>query len=166
MTTSIRHTLIPMLAALALTATSGGFALAQTAAHDHGAETPHALTLNNGSKWETDAPLRAGMKNIRELVAPRLDDAHADKLSAAQYKKLAAQIETEVGSIVVNCKLEPAADAVLHVLIADIMQGSDGMAGKNTQMRPVLGLAKVAEAVNQYGNYFDDAGFKPLPAIH
>jgi hypothetical protein len=141
-------------------------ALAQTAAHDHGAAAPHKLTLNHGHKWGTDAPLRAGMGRIRQLVEPQLAAAHAGKLTSAQYRELATQVETEVGGIVANCKLEPKADAVLHLVIADIGAGTDTMAGKDAKTRPALGLVKVAQAVNQYGSHFDDPGFKPIHTVH
>ena len=55
---------------------------------------------------------------------------------------------------------------MLHLVIADITQGTDAMAGKDHQSRPVLGLTKVARAVNQYGSHFDDPGFKPLADGH
>ena len=55
---------------------------------------------------------------------------------------------------------------MLHLVIADIGQGTDAMAGKDGQLRPALGLTKVARAVNQYGSHFDDAGFKPLAEGH
>jgi hypothetical protein len=141
-------------------------ALAQTAAHDHGAAAPHKLTLNHGHKWGTDAPLRAGMGRIRQLVEPQLAAAHAGKLTSAQYRELATQVETEVGGIVANCKLEPKADAMLHLVIADIGAGTDTMAGKDAKIRPALGLVKVALAVNQYGSHFDDPGFKPIHTVH
>ncbi|HMT83028.1 MAG TPA: hypothetical protein PKA18_06140 [Ottowia sp.] len=168
MKTSIRNILIPALAVAAVTAGLGATAMAQTKGHDHGHDSaaPHVLSLNNGSKWRTDAPLRAGMKKIRNLVAPELNAAHAGKLDAARYQQLATRIETEVAGIVANCKLEPEADAMLHLVIADITQGTDAMAGKDHQSRPVLGLTKVARAVNQYGSHFDDPGFKPLADGH
>lgn len=148
--------------ALALSAS----ALAQTAAHEHGAAVPHELTLNQGQKWATDAPLRAGMGRIRGLVEPQLVAAHAGKLTPTQYRELATQIETEVGGIVANCRLEPHADAMLHLVIADIGAGTDAMAGKDATARPALGLVKVAQAVNQYGSHFDHPGFKPIRNVH
>jgi hypothetical protein len=78
------------------------------------------MTLNQGRKWATDEPLRAGMGRIRGLVEPQLGAAHAGKLTPAQYRELATQVENEVGGIVANCKLEPKADAMLHLVIADI----------------------------------------------
>ena len=135
-------------------------------AHSHDAATPHKLTLNQGRKWATDEPLRAGMGRIRGLVEPQLGAAHAGKLTPAQYRELATQVETEVGGIVANCKLEPKADAMLHLVIADIGAGTDTMAGKDAKARPALGLVKVAQAVNQYGSHFDHPGFKPIRNVH
>jgi uncharacterized protein with PIN domain len=153
-------------AAAALALALSAAALAQTAAHDHGAAAPHKLTLNQGHKWATDAPLRAGMGRIRGLVEPQLAAAHAGRLTPAQYRELATRIETEVGGIVANCKLEPKADAMLHLVIADIGAGTDAMAGKDATARPALGLVEVARAVNQYGSHFDHPGFKPIRNVH
>lgn len=156
------NTLLGAVAAAALAATLSGGALAQGTAHDHGAAAPHKLALDAGRKWATDEPLRAGMERIRGLVAPQLQAAHAGQLTPAQYRQLATQVEGEVGGIVANCKLEPKADAMLHVVIADMAQGVDAMSGKNARMRPALGLVKVAQAVDQYGGYFDHPGFEPI----
>ena len=106
------------------------------------------------------------MDGIRGLVAPQLKAAHAGKLSAAQYKQLAGKIEREVAGIVENCKLEPAADAQLHGLIAEIGAGVDALNGKSADTRPVDGLLKVTHAVNQYPHYFDHPGFRALPIAH
>ena len=154
------------VAAAAMAAALSLPALAQTAAHDHSAATPHKLALNQGRKWATDEPLRAGMGRIRGLVEPQLGAAHAGKLTPAQYRELATRVEAEVGGVVANCKLEPEADAMLHLVIADLAEGADTMAGKNVKVRPALGLVKVAQAVNQYGSHFDHPGFKPIPGVH
>jgi hypothetical protein len=155
------------VAAAAMAAALSVPALAQTATHDdHGAAMPHKLALNQGRRWATDEPLRAGMGRIRGLVEPQLGAAHAGKLTPVQYRELATQIETEVGGIVANCKLEPKADAMLHLVIADIGAGTDTMAGKDAKARPALGLVKVAQAVNQYGSHFDHPGFKPIRNVH
>jgi hypothetical protein len=157
-----RTLLTTAVAAAAIAASLGVPALAQTATHDHTVAAPHKLTLNQGHKWATDERLRAGMDRIRGLVEPRLGAADAGKLTPTEYRELATQIETEVGGIVANCKLEPRADAMLHLVIADIGSGTDTMAGKNAKARPALGLVKVAQAVNRYGSHFEDPGFKPI----
>lgn len=143
----------------------GAPVLAQSG-HDHGSAAQHELKLNQGQKWATDAPLRKGMGAIRGLVAPGLDAAHAGKLTPAQYRRLAGQIETEVAGIVQNCKLEPAADEQLHPVIADIGAGLDAMNGKTAGTQPVDGLLKVVHAVNQYQSYFDHPGMRAIPLAH
>jgi len=155
-------------AAAALAAALAAPAAAQSQAHSHdgAAATAHALKLNQGRKWATDAPLREGMTRIRALVAPRLDDAHAGRLTPAQYRELAARIEGEVGTIVAECKLEPQADAMLHLVIADLLGGAEAMAGKQAGQRPGQGMAKVAQALDGYGRYFDHPGFRPLTQSH
>lgn len=141
-------------------------AQAQIHSHDHDAATPAKLSLDHGRKWATDEALRGGMSRIRALVEPQLAAAHAGKLGAAQYTALAGQVEAEVGAIVANCKLEPKADAVLHVVIGEIGAGTDAMAGKAATQRPQQGLVQVAKAVNGYAGHFDHPGFKPIRGVH
>lgn len=145
------------LMAIAVASALSTAALAQPLAYEHAAATPHKLALSEGPKWATDEPLRAGVGRIRDFVEPQLGAAHAGKLTPAQYRELATKIETEVGGIVANFKLEPKADAMLHLVIADIGAGTDAMAGKDTKLRPALGLENVAHALNRYGSHFDDS---------
>ena len=166
MTTKKWGRLAGMLAAAVLTTSLATPALAQPTTHAHDGASEHKLSLNQGRKWATDDALRKGMGRIRGLVEPRLATAHAGKLSAAQYRELATQVEAEVGGIVANCKLEPAADAMLHLVIADLAAGTEAMAGKNTPLRQAQGLVQVAQAVNAYGSHFDHPGFKPIRNLH
>lgn len=165
MTTMTWHRVFGALTAAAVALLLAGPAMAQSAAHSHDAATPHKLSLNQGRKWATDEALRNGMSRIRGLVEPRRVDAHAGKLTATQYRELATQIETEVGGIVANCKLEPRADAMLHLVLADLGEGTDAMAGKNAKLPAVQGLAKVTLAVNEYASHFEHAGFKPIRGL-
>jgi hypothetical protein len=157
-------TVVLSVTAAGISALAVAPALAQT--HDHGTAAPAKARLEASRKWSTDAPLRDGMTRIRALVEPQLAPAHAGKLNAAQYAALASRIETEVGGIVANCKLEPQADAALHAVIAEIGAGTDAMAGKTAQQRPAQGLVHVAKAVNDYAALFEHAGFKLIRNVH
>ena len=148
--------------AFALVALAAGPALAQTHDHGHDTATPAKLGLDHGRKWATDHALRSGMTRIRALVEPQLGAAHEGKLGSAQFAAIAAQIELEVAGIVANCKLEPKADAVLHVVIGEIGAGTDAMAGKSARQRPQQGLVQVAKAANDYASHFDHPDFKPI----
>ena len=138
-------------------------AVAAGAAHDHAhdAAAPTQLVLDHGKKWETDAPLRKRMGEIRSLLAPRIPAIHAGKLSDAEYRKLGAAVEEKVGAIVAECKLPPEADAMLHLIVADLVAGADIMQGKAAG-KPADGAHKVTTAANAYGKYFDDKGWKRI----
>lgn len=162
----IRNMSVAAATAAVLVASSVGPALAQAIDHSHDAAALHKLTLNQGKKWGTDEPLRGGMGRIRGLIEPHLGAAHKGKLTPAQYSELATQIETEVGGIVAKCKLEPKADAMLHLLIADLGDGTRTMTGNNPKQRPALGLVKVAKTLDQYGKHFEHPGFMPVGIGH
>lgn len=135
-----------------------------TPAHEHA--THGKLALDDGRQWPTDEALRAGMSNIRTLLAPQLAAIRAGTLTAAQYGEPAHKVEREVSTIVANCRLEPRADAMLHLVVADIVGGADAMAGKSTAVRPAQGAAQVVTALDDYARYFNDPGFKPIHAGH
>ena len=152
---------------IALAATAWAQTPAQPAAHEHGhAAAPAKLALDHGKKWSTDAPLRDGMAKIRALVEPKIDAAHAGRITPAQYKEIASGVETEIASIVANCKLPPEADAMLHLVIADLMHGANVMAGKEPKAKPLQGFGVTVTALNNYGRYFDHPGFKPIATGH
>jgi hypothetical protein len=126
-----------LAAALSLAFGAPAFAAGDAHSHDHAAGEAK-LVLNQGKKWQTDAPLRQGMENIRGAVAKGM-----------KSDALAKKVEAEVAGIVQNCKLEPAADEQLHIVIADLLAGA-------------ADPHRVTEALNAYGEHFDHAGWKRL----
>lgn len=163
-------TLSLIVAAAAVAAACGpvvaAAAPAAPAAHAHDEAAPAQLRLDHGRKWATDAPLRQGMATIRAGVAEALPRAHAGTMGADQYAALAANMEAEVGRIVANCKLPPDADAVLHVVIGGVLEGTTAMAGKTPGVQPQQGLLRVAAAINDYGRTFEHPGFTAVPIGH
>ena len=145
-------------AAFALGATQPALA---ADSHNHAAGAPAKLALDHGKQWATDAPLRQHMGEIRTLMSERLGSIHAGKLQPADYRALGAAIEQQVAAIVAECKLPPDADAMLHLVVADMVAGADVMQGKAAG-KPADGAHKVVLAANAYGRYFKDAGWKPL----
>ena len=129
-----------LVLAVALALSAPAFAAEE--AHSHGAAAggEAKLVLNHGQKWPTDAPLRQGMESIRAALA-----------SGMAQDAFAAKVTTEVAGIVQNCKLEPEADAQLHIVIAELMAGVEAKDN-----------ARVAHALNAYGEHFDHAGWNRL----
>jgi hypothetical protein len=86
---------------------------------------------------------------------------HAGKETDAQYAALAGAAEAQVNSIVANCKLPPAADANLHYVVADLLQGVSLMRGEDPKRTRHDGAALMHGALLAYGQYFDDPDWKP-----
>lgn len=162
----VSNRLSRLLGAAALTLTVASLpATAAEHRHDHGhshGAAPAKLELNNGKKWETDAPLRKGMENIRNSIDAMHHEIHENKLSTAKYGELAKKVNGEVNGIVANCKLEPKADAQLHLVIADILEGVEAMEGKAKKVKRQAGALKVGGALEKYASHFDHPGWQPL----
>jgi hypothetical protein len=155
----MRQAALAVAVALAFT----GPALAAGDVHQHaGGAGELTLVLNQGQKWTTDAPLRQGMDNIRGALAKDVKAIHANQATPKQYEALAARVGAEVAGIVQNCKLEPAADEQLHLVIAELMAGAEAMEGKVEGETRRAGAERVAKALNAYGEHFDHAGWERL----
>lgn len=113
--------------------------------HDHAAAAPAKLELNHGKKWPTDATLRQGMSRIRDAVGA---DAPAEKL--------AGQVNAQIAFMVQNCKLDQETDAMLHLVLADLIAGAEMLQGK-----PAQGMARLNQGLTAYGTYFEHPGWQP-----
>jgi hypothetical protein len=157
-----KQTLIPLLFAGILSLATAQAMAKDDAHHHHDGGTSAGLSLNNGAKWKTDAPLRQGMKNIRNVLEPQLPAIHNNKLKPAQYQALARAINDELSAIVMSCKLDKDADAMLHLVLADITEGVDALAGKNKQVGRHDGAVKVYKGLENYKTYFDHPNWQPM----
>lgn len=123
---------------------------------DHGVSI---LALSDGKRWATDEPLRIGMQRIRDAVAPALASHDQAHLNPEQAKTLTNTVQENVTFLIQNCKLAPEADAVLHVLITELL---DGAALVSANPPSVEGVAKLAHALREYPKYFEHPGWSPF----
>lgn len=124
-------------------------------AHQHQHDTDGStaqLTLNNGKKWATDEPLRLGMARIKMLVDPAGAVTPEQGLDPEQAKRIAEGVNGQVAYLIANCRLEPKADAILHVLIADMLQGAEALSQPAPKGR---GLLLIQRGLQRYPDYFE-----------
>jgi hypothetical protein len=127
--------------------------------HDHGHADQSGLVLNQGERWATDAALREGMLRIRAAVVDAVPAHEHGHLDGAEARSLAGTIEGQVTYLVENCKLEPEADAVLHQLLAELLQGTATL--MNTPDAPD-GLPRIVGVLRDYPVYFAHPGWVPI----
>ena len=152
---------IAALAGLCLALAGNAVAATDQHAAGHAHEAPAKLELDHGRRWATDAPLRRGMDALRAAFAGRLAAIHAGTLAPADYAALGATIEGGVATIVAECKLEPKADAVLHVIVAELLAAADVLQGR-VPGTPAAGAHRAVTALNDYGRYFDHPQWQAL----
>lgn len=128
--------------------------------HEHGVAGAESLHLDPaGRQWATDEVLRQSMERINRAMKQALPKIHRDRLGAAEYRKLAADIEQQVGEIVENCALTPEADAMLHRVVGELAGGADLMEDARPAARHE-GADRVVHALKSYGRYFRHPGWK------
>lgn len=148
------------LSAAMLLCLSAGMVSAQEHGHAHHGGEPVRLTLNEGKKWVADDSLRQGMSRIRDLLGAELPATHSGKASAAQYQALAHKVNDQIAFMVKNCKLEPKADAVLHLILVDIISATDILLAQQGEAH--RGVEKIAQALENYAAYFEHPGWRGL----
>lgn len=140
---------------------NAGQVLADEHTHDHGDAHAgaSALQLNNGQKWATDASLRQGMNRIHVAFSAESAVISSGKMTPERYQALAQKIHTEIAWLVQNCKLDKQTDAMLHLVLAELIDGAEAMAGKKSGVQPHEGMLKVEQALDNYATYFDHPGW-------
>lgn len=146
---------------LFLASAIGGPALAAEGHHHHGdnASPAQKLQLNAGKKWATDVVLRQSMSEINQAMGKALPLIHKNRFSDSDYNALAQTINQKVAYVIERCKLEPEADAMLHLIIAELIAGAEIMEGK-TANSGHDGAVRVMQALTSYGKYFQHANWK------
>ena len=160
--TSKGKRLASTLHAIGLAGLAGG-ALATISHPDDGHGTAvQELRLDQGKRWPTDEPLRQGMSDIRAVMATAFPQIHMGQFSSAQYGALAAKIQERVDHVVGNCRLPEEADAQLHVLLVEIVEGVDAMKSGSNRLG---GSMRVIQAIEAYGRNFDHPDWKKSQAL-
>lgn len=129
------------------------------AEHGHGQHGISELVLNDGKRWATDVPLRQGLERIRDAVAPVVAATAARSLTKDEATAFSGVIKDQVQYLAENCKLEPKADAALHVLLNDFLQGADALAADPASK---AALERVVNALELYPQYFDHQSWRSL----
>lgn len=132
------------------------------AAPGHHHHAPAAAEAPAG-KWATDLPLRGGMARIRQAVEQA---GQPQSMSDAQARALSRDIQTATAFMVEHCTLPPQADAALHGVLAELLQGADALprAAEREQAS-----ARIVAALAHYPELFADPdwdGAQQISARH
>lgn len=127
--------------------------------HDHDEKSAHVLKLDHGKKWKSDDSLRKGMSAIQTLMKKNLPDARHGIMKDVGYQTLSDAIDVQVALIFKNCKLDPQADQMLHLVLIQIIEGSSAMKADQPTLARKTGALKVVQALKVYGQFFAHPGW-------
>ncbi len=129
--------------------------------HGYGDSQSRKLTLNAGKRWMTDALLREAMMEINQAMTRGVPLIQANQFGKDQYLAMAGTIRKKVSYAVEHCKLEPRADVMLHLIIADLLAGAKKMEASEPDMRRD-GARTVLNALQGYGGHFEHPHWKAV----
>ncbi len=136
------------------------------AAHGHDGHQPHVEALPAAAvdapsvRWTPDAPLRQGMRRMRDAVHS-LEDHASVRLEPARVQALATEVDASVEFIFANCKLDTDPDVALHGVLARLMAGAQAL---HHDPADTSVLASMQAAIEDYPRLFNDPGFlDPAP---
>ena len=113
--------------------------------HDsHDAHTAGELVLPPvpATPWQSDAPLREGMRRMHRAV-DALGHGEHDHLDAAQITAAAGEVQAAADYMFANCKLDAEPDVALHGLLAVLIKGANDLKANPGDMSPLAGMREV-----------------------
>ena len=122
------------------------------AQHSHQHPAPAVAQATPAQRWTTDAPLRTGMAKIRTAVDV-LQHYERGHMGPEQAVELATQIQQQIAYLVANCKLEPQADAALHVIIAELGASAQALKDDPSDLSVI---PTMRQALQHYPRQFND----------
>ena len=143
-----------LLAACGQPETGAGGASADDAPRVPEAVVPEPAVAK--APWPADAALHAGMARIARATEALGHSEHGH-LDAAQVTALADELDAATAAIIAQCKLEPAADEALHVLLVRVLAASRALRAAPADPAPI---ADLREVLRLYPQTFSDPEWK------
>lgn len=136
-------------------ATNEAHPATSSATHEtHDTHAAEALVLPPipATPWQSDAPLREGMRRVHRAV-DALGHAEHDHLDAAQVTAAADEVQAAADFMFANCKLEVEPDIALHGLLAVLIKGANDLKTNPADLSP---LDPMREVLARYPRMFVD----------
>ncbi|MDT3671371.1 MAG: hypothetical protein ROZ37_13710 [Aromatoleum sp.] len=117
---------------------------------------------DTGEPWRVDATVRRGMGDLRSTVDAGVAGRAIGSISGERLGELGRVIEARVGEMIACCATRETSGRHLHMVLAEMADGATlMMQGGHADARR-MGLLKVVQALNLYGDLFDHSGWQPL----
>ncbi|NMG75948.1 hypothetical protein [Aromatoleum diolicum] len=122
------------------------------------------LTRQEGGdlRWRVEPAVRHGIDDIRLAIDSRIAARGDSGLTRETFGELGVAIDDRVTRLVSCCIKPGPAGRHLHMLLAEMVDGTDLMKRATTVDGRRLGLLKVIQALNLYGTLFIHPDWRAL----
>src|SRR5690606_16683707 len=150
------------IAMASILAVATGFALAVTSGtvqavehshgqHAHGEQV--SISVPDGQRCATDPSLREGMSRIQDAVQQALPSAPQAPLGTTEAARLREATQAAIAYMVDNCELRAEADAALHLLLVELIEGTNALSQAG---RREAGMEHIVTALQHSALTFDE----------
>lgn len=126
------------------------FAAGPVDAHRHLDDAP--ARVHPAPAHPADAALRDAMGGVRNAV-DAFEHARHGHMGPEQVRALSRHLDGQITRVFRECRLEPRADASLHVILGTIARASRAMHEQPGDYAPVAAMER---AIADYARLFDD----------
>lgn len=126
-------------------------------AHAHGHQQQPATQPANAAQPATTQALRTGMTRLRQTLQAQPRQA----LDTAAALRLQSAVEADIAALIEECELPAKADAVLHGVLAELLQGA---AALHDPASRAAGLQRLDDGLQSYSALFAAPHWSPAQA--
>lgn len=113
---------------------------------------PEALSLNNGAKWQTDESTRLhAAKLISEVEVFKKNTSP----NLANYQSFAGTIQTELNSLIKDCKMTGPEHEALHHWLEPVLQDVNLLSKATSEEEAKPLSLQLTENILKYNQYFN-----------
>ncbi len=120
--------------------------------HDHDAMHDTSLKLNDGKKWQLDAPTKKNADHIKSVTA-QFQDSKATTL--ADFKDYGNDIQEGLNQMIRECTMTGADDEALHQWFFPIMGNTSQIAKTDDLETAKHSSHEIIERVHELDQYFE-----------
>jgi hypothetical protein len=115
---------------------------------------PAELTLNKGSKWNTDESTRFHAANLNRAITAFNNKPQPP---VAGYHSFAADLQKELGALVKACRMKGAEHEALHLWLGPVMKQTADLKSVSTAEEGKQVTQHLTTDIQKFNQYFEHA---------
>ena len=113
-------------------------------------------------RWRADAEVRRGMDDLHAAIDARVTQGAARGIAGESLAELGGTLAARSVRLIACCTTPEVSGRHLRMILVEIADGAELMSQGGTVAAQRIGLLRVVQALNLYGDLFDHPGWQRL----